>query len=278
MAMPCTGCSHCGKHKAGARFDPRASATGNVVSCFNRPDFVRCSACGGNECSYSVSYAEGSRISGHMVTDLVHFTSDDGLKHVPLGFGCQTLETGLFNSQVADGIVGFSWGGGYGRTLQDRLVDTLKPPDIFSMCLSETVGAMLLGGALPKEDLGVPWVPFVSSSAYNVPVLDFIVAGTSVGAPASVYSATIVDSGTTFTYLPPQPYYKARDRWRSVCPWGTCSSRSVRTPHMPHATRRAWQHGRLCEVPWKTNPPQPCARVITHCRSRGSIRTTIATA
>ena len=163
-----------------------------------------------------------------MVRDDVHFTSDKGRASVQVGFGCQTLETGLFNSQVADGIVGFSWGGGYGHTLQDRLVETLKVPDVFSLCLSETVGAMVIGGALPEEPLGVPWVPFTSYSAYNVGVSDFKVAGTSVGQPASIYAATIVDSGTTFTYLPPGAYYKARDRWRTVCPWGSCSSRGVK--------------------------------------------------
>ena len=28
-------------------------------------------------------------------------------------------------------------------------MDALKTPDVFSMCLSETVGAMVLGGAIP---------------------------------------------------------------------------------------------------------------------------------
>ena len=101
-------------------------------------------------------------------------------------------------------------------------------PDVFSLCLSETVGAMVMGGSIPERDLGVPWITFVSPSAYNVPVVDFIVAGESAGSSSGVYSATIVDSGTTFTYLPPGPYYKARDRWRNVCPWGSCSSRSVK--------------------------------------------------
>ena len=314
MAMPCSGCSQCGHHKAGARFDPRASSSSTPVSCSSHPAAIRCSGCSSNQCTYSVSYAEGSRIGGHMVMDQVTFQSDAGTrgvfacvfacararvcpctlprlrcrrsrrrsvclararahtrththtnhrrarscsshetlapstapsiapstapstapsiagkKSIPVGFGCQTLETGLFNSQVADGIVGFSWGGGYGRTLFDTLRDELKAPDIFSMCLSETQGAMVLGGTVNEAKIGAtPWIPFTSSSSYTVAVSDFIVAGASVGSASSVYSSTIVDSGTTFTYLPPAPYYKARDRWRNVCPWGSCATRTVK--------------------------------------------------
>ena len=148
--MAATGdAPRCGHHKDGRRFDVARSSTGKL-SC---SDPCRSAACGSNECGYSVSYAEGSRISGHMVSDVVTFATDaaPGRTTVPLGFGCQTLETGLFNSQVADGIVGFSWGGGYGATLMDNLRDNKKVPDIFSMCLSHTVGAMVMGAELPAN-------------------------------------------------------------------------------------------------------------------------------
>ena len=39
------------------------------------------------------------------------------------------------------------------------------------------------------------------------------------------------DSGTTFTYLPPSAYAKAKERWRSPpggCPWGECSKRAAK--------------------------------------------------
>ena len=101
MAMPCKGCKQCGHHKDGSQFDVGASSSGTAISCSNRPDYIRCNSCANNECSYAVSYAEGSRISGHMVQDNVHLSSDSGTAHVSVGFGCQTLETGLFNSQVS---------------------------------------------------------------------------------------------------------------------------------------------------------------------------------
>ena len=165
-----------------------------------------------------------------MVQDEVHLASDHGKTSIKPAFGCQTLETGLFNSQVADGIVGFSPSGGYGRTLHDTIVAEKGVHNVFSMCLSETVGALVLGATINEARLpaATKWIPFTSTSAYNVGVSDFRIDGVTAGSPSSVYVSTIVDSGTTFTYLPPAPYYKARDRWRSVCPWGACSERVVK--------------------------------------------------
>ena len=102
MALPCAGCTHCGRHKKGARFDVHHSSTGTTIPCSGGP--VRCSSCSSGQCGYSVSYQEGSRISGHMVEDRVRFASDAGVKDISVAFGCQTYESGLFNSQVADGI------------------------------------------------------------------------------------------------------------------------------------------------------------------------------
>ena len=173
MALPCAGCSHCGQHRRGARFDVSKSSTSHTYSCSDTPPNMHCHSCTAGECTYSVSYAEGSRISGRMLEDRVVFASEKGGVTVPVAFGCQTYESGLFNSQVADGIVGFAWGSGYGMTLQDRLVEATNSPDIFSMCLAETVGALVLGGSLPKEPLGAPWIPFSSRSSYAVSISAF---------------------------------------------------------------------------------------------------------
>ena len=108
-AMPCADCSGCGKHKTGARFDPsRPGAT--TVDCHRPPTNMRCNGCGsGNKCGYSVSYTEGSSIRGRLVRDEVHYAVDGASgRTAPTVFGCQTYESGLFHSQQADGIAGFS--------------------------------------------------------------------------------------------------------------------------------------------------------------------------
>ena len=143
---------------------------------------------------------------------------------VRASFGCQTYESGLFFSQVADGITGFSQASTYGPTLFDYLQRGMHTPDVFSMCLSEEVGAMVLGGAVPPT-LRADWMPYTGSSSYAVGMIDITIGGVSVGAPAANYRSTIVDSGTTFMYLPPAAYRKVRDHFRSKCPWGECASR-----------------------------------------------------
>ena len=219
-AMPCSDCSGCGHHKTGARFDPsRPGATS--VDCHHPPSNMHCSSCGtGSKCGYSVSYTEGSSISGYMVQDKLHLSSDQGEKAIDATFGCQTRETGLFHSQQADGIVGFSNSAAYGPTFMDRLVSGLHAPNVFSMCLSEEVGAMVMGGAIP-DDLEASWISTSrASKSYAVTITDFHVAGVTVGGAASQYNEAIVDSGTTFTYLPPTPYNKAKDHFRNHCaPW-----------------------------------------------------------
>lgn len=44
----------------------------------------------------------------------------------------------------------------------------------------------------------------------------------------SSYRTTIIDTGTTFMYLPTAAYNRVRDRWRNTCPWGACSARVAR--------------------------------------------------
>ena len=123
-ALPCAGCSHCGHHKNGARY--QVGGKGRDYACSHPPPGMSCTSCfgdgSGSQCGYSLSYTEGSSIRGHMVEDTVVFASATGPKEIPIAFGCQTYESGLFYSQVADGIVGFSPRGSFGQTLHERVI------------------------------------------------------------------------------------------------------------------------------------------------------------
>ena len=79
---------------------------------------------------------------------------------------------------------------------------------------------MVMGGAIPN-DLEASWISTSrTSKSYAVTITDFKVAGDSVGGASSQYHEAIVDSGTTFTYLPPTAYSRARDHFRNHCaPW-----------------------------------------------------------
>ena len=208
-AFPCASCSHCGLHKHGsvngARYSESQSSTNQKVACSKPPPGMHCRSCDGSACAYGVSYTEGSTIKGHMSRDKFWFGKSDGSRiGVDASFGCQTYESGMFNTQVADGITGWSMGRSYGPTLFDWFLQGTKAPDVFSMCLSETIGAMVLGGAVPAAlPAGGQWIPYTGGSSYTVELVDIKLDGKSTGASSSNYRSTIVDSGTTFMYLPP---------------------------------------------------------------------------
>lgn len=232
-ALPCTNCGHCGRHQhsssPGTRYDTSSSKGAAEFSCSHPPAGMRsCRTCDNGKCGYGVSYTEGSSIRGHLVSDTVWFAHGPSRVGVKAAFGCQTYESGLFYSQVADGITGFSMGLSYGPTLFDYFRSSTHSLDIFSMCLSEEVGAMVLGGRLPAESSSYPWIPYHGGGSYSIDLSDLRIKGRSIGTAKSHYGLTIVDSGTTFMYLPPDAYRKVRDHFRSDCPWGDCSSRSVK--------------------------------------------------
>ena len=230
-ALPCADCAHCGSHthagvKGSARFGEKASSTSERVLCGHLPDGIRsCRTCDAGNCGYGVSYTEGSSIRGRMMMDTIWFNQAGAARRgVKSGFGCQTYESGLFYSQVADGISGFSLANTYGPTLFDWLRRSTGCPDVFSICLSETRGALLLGATVPAS-LKAPWIPYSGGGSYTVDLNDIRIKGASIRSPPATFHPTIVDSGTTFMYLPPDAYRKVRDHWRSVCPWGPCGSR-----------------------------------------------------
>lgn len=129
--MPCASCRNCGEHLCGraGRFDIAASATASSVACplvgGAETDGVRCDSCTAGQCSYAVHYTEGSTIRGRIVRDVVrlqhHQISAQSTARSPalalspapptsvgvrVFFGCQTVETGMFQKQQADGILG----------------------------------------------------------------------------------------------------------------------------------------------------------------------------
>jgi hypothetical protein len=102
-AFPCDTCPSCGKH-SDPLFKRGSSATSEVMQCT--------SDCLGsckreNQCSYHVSYFEGSSIEGLWFTDVVQM-GDRSEANIPVKstLGCHTSETKLFYTQLANGILG----------------------------------------------------------------------------------------------------------------------------------------------------------------------------
>ena len=139
-AFPCVGCQLCGTHTDNY-WDPKNSSTVEVQKCNN----------GGDTCTFGQSYSEGSSWRAYKVVDKL-WVGGIGKETVPTGnkysidfmFGCQTSETGLFRTQLADGIMGMAMAV---DTLPGQLVEQkVATSNIFAMCFRVGGGIMTLGG------------------------------------------------------------------------------------------------------------------------------------
>ncbi|KAK7242267.1 aspartic-type endopeptidase [Aureococcus anophagefferens] len=224
-AFPCSGCKSCGKH-TDPYFDPDKSSTLRRLGC---SDCVAAARCVTKTCQVSQSYTEGSSWKAVQMKDayyvggtsLTEKASRDGSAWIatPFVFGCQTYETGLFRTQKADGIMGMSM---HAQTL----VPTMRSANAlghnsFSLCFMHGGGTMALGGVDERiHAKPMDFVPLAKNSGwFTVKMLDILVDGKSIGVPASTYATgkgTIVDSGTTDTYLPRRAADQFKRAWSNV--------------------------------------------------------------
>jgi len=179
--------------------------------------------CNGQPCVVSQGYSEGSTWKAVKIKDKL-FIGGESLQDLPAAssyavdfvFGCQTSETGLFRTQLADGIMGM---GISDITLPYQLwKQSLSSTKMFAMCFKKGGGILTLGGvdtrihSLLKPQLYWAKLSLVGSSGwYGVQLVDIFLVNRksgdrqSLGADAQHYASgegSIVDSGTTDTYLP----------------------------------------------------------------------------
>ena len=209
-AFPCTGCKQCGSH-TDPYFDPQASKTAVP------------SKCGSKKCEISQSYSEGSSWKAYKVRDEVYLaggTKEDNhhAKEFILNmtFGCQTYETGLFRTQLEEGIMGIS---NNAETIPHQLYKQQKATSkMFSLCYRQGGGILTLGGVDRRIHHNLDVIHFAkfkpSGSWFGVIVKkiqfewrhgdktgQLLDIGTSFSS-LQTGKGSIVDSGTTDTYLP----------------------------------------------------------------------------
>ncbi len=165
-AFPCKPCSNCGEdHHTDKYFDPALSGTFQKLQCGDCTEDVNRSCSKGGECHLSQSYQEGSSWRAFQGKDMVYCGSNHPNNQVfdveklnkqfsmPFTFGCQNHLTGLFVTQLADGIMGMS---ASETTLPYQLHKNHKlEHNMFSMCFRRqatfskegvTAGVLTLGG------------------------------------------------------------------------------------------------------------------------------------
>ena len=127
-------------------------------------------------------------------------------------FGCQSSETGLFRTQNIDGIMGMS---ASEETFPQQLYyNKVTPSKIFAMCFKVGGGILTLGGVDQSiHSSPIQYAVNIKKSGwYTVRLIDIFMTNNSnqsypirLNAPREKYNkgkGTIVDSGTTDTYLP----------------------------------------------------------------------------
>lgn len=215
MAFPCSECDGCGNH-TDAPFNINNSSTLIHVTCAE-PSIFQCTSCEkqSDSCMYSQSYLEGSTWKASVVEDIVYLGGDASFKDVDMRnqygthfhFGCQNAETGLFVTQVADGIMGLS---NTGNNIVAKLFEENKiGRNLFSLCFTENGGTMAIGHPFKSAHRGeVSYVKMLtdrsSTHFYNVRMKDVRINNKSINAEKEAYTHGhyIVDSGTTDSYLP----------------------------------------------------------------------------
>jgi hypothetical protein len=116
-AFPCQGCNRCGQqHHTDLHFDPSLSKTFETPQCPSQcHESATCSSHPKKRCQFTQSYTEGSSWEAFQAKDVVYLGGSDVLEaanpidrqfSLQFMFGCLQKETGLFVTQLADGIMG----------------------------------------------------------------------------------------------------------------------------------------------------------------------------
>ncbi|KAG5556747.1 hypothetical protein RHGRI_007123 [Rhododendron griersonianum] len=230
--VTCNSCSDCPQSSGlGIElnfFDAASSSTASLISCSDQlcASIVQTAAaqCStqNNQCSYSFMYGDGSGTSGYYVTDMLSFDTVMGPSLVanssaPVVFGCSTYQSGDLTKidKAIDGIFGF---GQHDLSVISQLSSHGVTPRVFSHCLKgdgSGGGILVLGEILDSSIVYSPLVP--SQPHYNLYLQSIAVNGQLLPIDPAVFATstnrgTIVDSGTTLTYLVEEafdPFVKA---------------------------------------------------------------------
>ncbi|TVU02779.1 hypothetical protein EJB05_51708 [Eragrostis curvula] len=205
------------------QYDPAGSGT--TVGC-NQPFCVAnyggvpqyCTTT--SPCQFQITYGDGSSTTGFFVSDSLQYNqvSGDGLTspaNASVTFGCGAQLGGDLgsSSQALDGILGF---GQSNQSMLSQLAAAGKVRKIFAHCLDTVRG----GGIFAIGNVVQPVVkttPLVTGMPhYNVNLKGITVGDVTLQLPSNTFdtnknTGTIIDSGTTLTYLPESVYKNLRD-------------------------------------------------------------------
>ncbi|XP_057447915.1 aspartyl protease family protein 2 [Lotus japonicus] len=227
--VKCSACRNCSNHPPGSAFLARHSKTFSnhhcsATSCRLLPHPKTAPPCNNHtrSCHYEYSYADGSLTAGLFSKETTTFNTSSGkeVKLKNLNFGCGFRISGpsvtgaSFNG--AQGVMGLGrgpisfisqLGRRFGNSFSYCLLDyTISPPPKSYLTIGDVVSQKLSYTPLLNNPL--------SPTFYYIAIEDVTVDGVKLPITASVWEiddqgngGTVVDSGTTLTFLA-EPAYR----------------------------------------------------------------------
>ena len=213
---PCSKCTSCGKHlnkyyefKDDSRIIKCSSDMCNYISSY----------CSNNQCSFSISYSEGSSLKGFFNLQDISFENLNmnpiiSSKSYTLPIGCTTKETHLFVTQLADGIMGLNNSGRSFISILKR--NNVISHDIFSICFGQSDGYFSIGDIDTKyHKTKIDYVPLIGGQNNYFIKLGNMKVGDEI-ISLSNYNG-FIDSGTTISYFPTDIYNSIIKEFKSYC-------------------------------------------------------------
>ncbi|CAL9181552.1 unnamed protein product [Musa hybrid cultivar] len=200
--IQCKPCNKCYRQQEPI-FDPSQSSSYAVIPC-NSSDCTQLPRSCSSSCAYGITYGDGSTTSGVYSYDRLTLSPNDVIEDFL--FGCGTDNEGLF--QDTAGLVGLGRGK---RSLVSQTSQVYH--SVFSYCLPSTpssTGFLKLGEPGGASNTVYTRMQTISKyrNHYFVDLIGISVDGKQLALSPSVFRSggTFLDSGTTFTYLPPSAY------------------------------------------------------------------------
>ena len=196
-------CQKCGNH---IRPPHDIKSTNKVISCSDEKCKMVSSKCrpdSHSNCTFSISYSEGSSLDGVFINELVRFGNDsiaqEG-KYIPIG--CTKTETHLFFKQEVNGIMGLS-NNEYNFVEILYKLGAIKR-NIFSICYSQLGGVFTIGEInykLHKEN--ITFLPMEADRLkyFGLNIKSIYVNDKKVTNFTQGKFTAFIDSGTTISYF-----------------------------------------------------------------------------
>lgn len=226
LGLAAVGCNGCTK-KYHHYYDPSSSASPlgcefcqenktreTDLRCLKRPREKE------KQCTYRVSYADGSGFSAALYED--DFTFDPSLKKIRASIGAM-YSANFPNPRSVDGIIGFadlSEASSGATNPYLKLVESQLIDDVFSLCLTTNGGVLYLGYESFLEDTEIVWTSRAPHSGFYAIQLDDVkVNNTSIGVSPKFFNdgTAIVDSGTSDTCFSSTAFKAIKSQFEDMC-------------------------------------------------------------